>query len=230
MEQAKWNHFTDDEIAREPDWAMREHMRRTRGITDQPVPLHLGHLTFMIPLNYLGYGGIDKIDLKEGLRFDDARSGPIKFFLPDFSGLTPRRVDPRTHTDRFVQYNFGIRSYTPPREYLAQFPEQYRKIPDFIEFGLEAYLSIATGKELQSDQDRRKNLEQQWIGESVHGADILMACRQGFCNGHGKNPIGGYDYSFSLPQEELPRWKEIELGVHTKLMHWLVLNSKPTTK
>lgn len=80
MEQAKWNHFTDDEIAREPDWTMREHMRRTRGISDQPVPLHLGHLTFMVPLNYLGYGGIDKIDLKVGLRFEDARSGNIRFF------------------------------------------------------------------------------------------------------------------------------------------------------
>lgn len=223
MEQAKWNHFTDDEIAREPDWAIREHMRRTRRISDQAVPLHLGHLTFMVPLNYLGYyAGIENIDLKAGLRRDDARSGNIRFFLPDFSGLTPRRIDFRHHNDPFVQYNFGIRSYTPARVVLTQFPGQYNFAPDFLEYGLEGFLPNLAEAAGMSLEERRKRFGMEWIGKSVHGAEVGISCSPGVnhCSGFGSNPIGGYDYSFALPLSDLPRWLEIETGVHTKIMAW----------
>lgn len=200
---------------------MRDHMRSTRGISDQSVPVHLGHLTFLIPLNYLGYGGIEKIDLKTGIRFEDARSGPIRFFLPDFSGLTPRRVNPRNHNDQFVQYNFGIRSYSPPREGLAQ-------TPDLHDYGLEGFLANLPEAAEMSIEARRNKFGMVWVGKSVHGAEILISCNpvSKACHGFGKHPVGGYDYSFSYSLSDLPHWFEIEAGVHSKIMAWIAVAPK----
>lgn len=223
-EQAKWNHFTDAEIA-QADWGLAEQMRRSRYVTDRPVPLRLGTATFMVPSNYFGVqGGLqDEKYFREGLTREDGRSGPMYFYLWDFSGKTPRRDNPSTHSDEWVDYNFGYRStQISPEQMIAKSPYLYDSDPNFKEFGLDAYLPRVVGYETMSIEERRHKFAVSWLGRSSHGGMVYIRCGddEQTCLGHGTHLVGKYQYQFGIPRKYLSRWYEVETGVHTKIMSW----------
>lgn len=188
--------------------------------------MHLGPFTFRIPFNYLSADAERATEsaFSEGVRYSDARSGPIKFFLWDFSGLTPRRA---AHvggkSDEFVFYNFGVYPTPSPQAIFARSPGLYAAAPDFQEAGLRGYLPQVAGAETMSKDERRQKHLLLWVGKSSHGGDIVLECSMSSrtCAGYGKHPVGGYDYQFSFDIAHFARWKDIEAGVHAKLMSWL---------
>lgn len=222
-EQVKWNHFTDAEIEKAP-WTRQEEMRKTRYVSERPLPFHIGSATFMIPINYFGAEGelASEEHFKNGV-VSEQTTGPIRFYLWDFSGYTPHRAIHGLSNDEYVSYSFSFEKSIRAVENSIKDIDLFDPEPNFQEYGLDAYVPKVGDYKNMTLAERINKHKIAWLGKSSHGGLVVIDCNENdlFCIGYGAHPVGRYAYKFYFSPKYLSRWKEIEAGVHEKVMIWL---------